>query len=200
MTHHNNQESLEQTIRHTETALFGAINFKSSIVPMWLCLDDFSRVDLEDLRLVAVETEQQWALLREVLRQIEIPFGVVEGDKIDAIIEDIRRIKKIFSSDWFLAYSKQLVVGSIGIVEFRNFSAPVGRLLDVDILPQFQGRGHGNQLLSAVCGEARRRSLAALCLRAEEDRWVKDWYTRLGFKSVGLWPATNLVEARIDGE
>lgn len=127
----------------------------------------------------------------KVRRQIEIPFEVVESDKIDSIIADIRRIKSVFSSDWFLAYSKDLVVGSIGLVEFRNSSAPFGRLLDVDILPQFRGRDHGNQLLSAICSEARRRSLTALCLRAEEYHWVKNWYARLGFKAVGMWPANN---------
>jgi ribosomal protein S18 acetylase RimI-like enzyme len=191
MTHRNIHETLEQTVRHTEIELFGAINSKSSIVPMWLYLDDFLRVDSKCLQLVPVETEQHWAVLREVRRQIEIPFGVVEGEKIDAMISEIQKIKSIFSADWFLAYSKDLVVGSIGLVEFRDFSATFGRLLDVDILPQFQARGHGNHLLSAICSEARRRALTALCLRAEEDQWVKNWYARLGFKAVGVWPVEN---------
>ena len=26
-----------------------------------------------------------------------------------------------------------------------------------------------------------------VCLKADEDRWVKDWYKKIGFKEVGYW-------------
>jgi GNAT superfamily N-acetyltransferase len=187
MTQDDRYISLERSVLHTEVALFGMVKAKSIQIPMWLHLKSFAEVHVEGLSLVAVQTENQWHTLRELRRQIEVPFGITEMDKIDAIMAEIRTIVGTFSANWFVAYFENVAVGSIGIVDFRDFGTPFGRLLDVDILPDFQGRGHGNRILSAIFLEAHRRGLSGLCLKADEDRWVKHWYARLGFEAFGIW-------------
>ena len=105
------------------------------------------------LRLRRVEGEAGWEAMRKVRVEIERPFGA--GPAAAArMVDHIQRRRQFLAGDWYVAE----VVGEIGLVVFDLPSVRLGRLQDVDILPRFQGRGFGRELLDAIrekpCEEA----------------------------------------------
>ncbi len=136
------------------------------------------------LRLRRVEGEAGWEAMRKVRVEIERPFGA--GPAAAArMVDHIQRRRQFLDGDWYVAEVDAEVVGAIGLVVFDLPSARLGRLQDVDILPRFQGRGFGRELLDAIRGEALRRGCSALCLRTDAGDWPRDWYGREGFETVG---------------
>jgi ribosomal-protein-alanine N-acetyltransferase len=175
-------------ILQTEETLFGRVKAQKTQIPMWL---DLTRAKMRPskLQLVPVSGLEHWQMLRELRTQIEIPFGITDPKEIDALLREIKRIVETFQATWFLAKLGNETVGEIGLVEFKTENGTIGRLLDVDIAPAFQGRGHGNELLYAIFEVSRQRGVKALCLKTDSDRWVKDWYVKLGFEPYEAWPA-----------
>jgi ribosomal protein S18 acetylase RimI-like enzyme len=100
-------------------------------------------------------------------------------------INDIRHKCEMLNGIWYRASLGEDVVGEVGIVPFTCIWGKIGRLQDVDILPEYQGRGLGRQLLIEACRLAKLQGLNALCLMAKENDWPKDWYLRYGFIKVG---------------
>ena len=182
-------------VLQTEITLFGNPTFKAPQTPMWLDLSAPIKQQPIEFNLNPIKSNEQWATFHRLRSQIEVPFGITEPAEIEKIVANTKRIVAEFTATWFLASIKdQSVVGSIGIVEFQTKFGPVGRLLDVDIAPKFQGCGHGNNLMFAAMNVARTKKLKALCLKCDSYRWVKDWYAKLGFQSVGLWNSNKAIE------
>lgn len=155
---------------------------------MWIDISNKEQNISNQLSLRALVTEEDWEIYRKLRTQIEIPFGIRDPAEIQKIIDGVRRVISKFKANWYLATDlNHNVVGSIGLVEFSFAQVNVGRLLDVDIAPQFQGSGYGNQLMESIVAIAQDKNLQALCLKADSHRWVEDWYKRLGFQEVGAW-------------
>jgi len=57
----------------------------------------------------------------------------------------------------------------------------VAYLSDVIVLQLARGRGYGNQLLDLAKKHAREMGAKMLCLWADPEQWVVDWYKRHGF-------------------
>lgn len=140
----------------------------------------------ERLKLERVESEADWSLMSDARVEVESAFGVEPG-RARRMVDHIRRRKRFLTGEWYLARSGEAVVGGVGLVVFEAHSGRLGRLQDVDILPSFQGRGLGNELMAAAIHEARRTGCSAICLRADADDWPNEWYARLGFATVGEW-------------
>ncbi|HEX4922957.1 MAG TPA: GNAT family N-acetyltransferase [Bdellovibrionales bacterium] len=151
---------------------------------MWLEATRFPATVPVTLRLERVETEADWEAMYALRLQIEKPFGNTNPRLVEGFVEDIRKKARALDGSWFLARAGSDIVGEIGLVPFELAGVRFGRLQDVDIAPQWQGRGLGRELLSAVCQVARDMELSALALRARSDGWVKDWYARFGFRRV----------------
>lgn len=149
----------------------------------------------DGLKLERISDEAGWSRMAEMRVEVEEAFGV-EPARARRMVDHIRHRKCFLDGEWYLAHSGEdnLVggvggVGGVGLVVFENAdSGRVGRLQDVDILPKFQGRGFGNELMSAVTREARHRfGCSSICLRADAADWPRHWYARLGFTAVGEW-------------
>ena len=125
--------------------------------------------------------------LEQMRSEVEVAFGVTDFHQIQSLTNGIRRITQDYKANWFLVYSDGELVGEVGLVELESEQGKVGRLQDVDILPRYQGLGLGNQVMIGITQIAREKGLRALCLKADADRWIKDWYLRFGFKHVGTW-------------
>jgi len=147
--------------------------------------EDASLMSLVELQSVASDTD--WRRLEIARREIEIAFAGGAPNDVPSMIAGIKKVISNFEADWFFAVHAGEIVGEAGLVEFTIKGKKVGRLQDIDILPKFQGRRLGNELLKSIFLEARKRGLTGLCLKADEDRWVKDWYVRRGFEHVGTW-------------
>ncbi|MBA2694160.1 MAG: GNAT family N-acetyltransferase [Rubrobacter sp.] len=141
----------------------------------------------EELELDRVEDEAGWSRMARMRVEVESAFGV-EPERARRMVDHIRRRKRFLDGEWHLALSNDgIVIGGIGLVVFETPSGRLGRLQDVDILPRFQGRGFGNELIAAVVREDRRSGYSSICLRADADDWPKKWYARLGFTPVEEW-------------
>lgn len=154
---------------------------------MWFDLSRSFQQPSEGFSLREVKSENDWNCLVELRKEIEIEFGITNPKQINKFIDEIKNVITDFEGRWFIAEFKNQIVGEIGIVEFDSYLGKYGRLLDVDIVPGHQGKGLGNQLLHAIFNYAKNRNLKGLCLKADADRWVKDWYLRIGFSHVGNW-------------
>ena len=64
-------------------------------------------------------------------------------------------------------------------VEDENLA--VAHLSGVSVLESARGYGLGNDLLSAAKEHAREMGAKMLCLLADPEQWVVDWYKRHGF-------------------
>ena len=152
---------------------------------MWL--EDRERLSgaPTDLILCPVTSDEEWQMLEEIRRKVEGPFGCEHPDLIRKFIEDAKCKHERFGGTWFLASYEGRWVGQIGIVPFRIEGQLIGRLQDVDIVPEEQGKGFGRQLLQALCRWACEHTFQALCLMAKADDWPRLWYQRFGFQKVG---------------
>lgn len=181
-------QTIERTVWHTEESLFGTLQAKLPQVPMWLELSQSRKQFSSELSLSPICKSEHWEVFRKLRTEIEIPFGIVDPLDIEKIIRGTQQIASNFHAKWFLvSRSDEIVVGSIGLVEFETELGCIGRLLDVDIAPRFQGCGYGNQMMHGIVKIAQMNNLKALCLKADSHRRVKGWYTKLGFQEMGLW-------------
>jgi N-acetylglutamate synthase-like GNAT family acetyltransferase len=178
---------MEELVLQTEKSLFGGFKTTTPQVPMWLNLESFNKAYTSKLNLVEISKPEDWELYEKLRTEIEIPFGVTDSKEVKKFIQEIRDIISRTTSSWHFTYYQKQAVGCVGLVEFKFKNQQIGRLLDVDVVPSFQKLGYGNQLLRAVVDLARSKQLTALCLKADADLWVKDWYLKLGFEEVGYW-------------
>lgn len=58
------------------------------------------------------------------------------------------------------------------------------RLVDIALLPEYQGRGFGRQMLAELLAQAQMKQLDII-LFVESNNPAHDWYSRLGFKPIG---------------
>jgi GNAT superfamily N-acetyltransferase len=182
-----NISKLNELAWNTEISLHGHLNATKPQWAMWLDLPAAIEGDGKTIELREVVSDGDWHELARVRTEIEVPFYVVDPLAIARLIERIRKLVRKFKAPWYFAVADGEIVGEVGLFEFDSELGRIGRLQDVDILPRFQGRGLGNALLDAIILEAQTRNLAAICLKADADRWVKDWYMRRGFLKVGEW-------------
>lgn len=155
---------------------------------MWLKLASKNDLSASELVLREISTKAHWETYRKLRAEIEIPFGITDSTEVNQFIDEIQQVTSKFPSSWYLGLnSENQIVGSIGLVEFEFGQMQVGRLLDIDIVPSFQGRGYGNHLIWAIARMAHTKGLSYLCLKTDAHRWVKDWYQKLGFEVVGYW-------------
>lgn len=152
---------------------------------MWLAQSQMARSSDLRVRLREVREESDWEKMFEIRKAIEKKFGVLDEETVRGFVSYIRSKAERLQGKWFLACLEDRVVGEVGIVPFERDGKTIGRLQDVDIVPDQQGRGLGRQMMGALFNEARSMKLEALCLFAREEKWVKDWYARLGFIRVG---------------
>lgn len=50
------------------------------------------------------------------------------------------------------------------------------------VLPQYQGKGHGKDLLNQAEGIARLLGFEEIILKVEEGTWQEEWYKRSGYE------------------
>lgn len=122
-------------------------------------------------------------------RKIEEAFGITDEQAVKTIIDQQKKIANSLGADWYIAQLGGLSVGSIGLAEFTKSGCTFGRLLDVDILPEFQGNGLGTRLIQSAISKARRKELTGLCLRAEKGSWENEWYAQHGFIEIDFNPS-----------
>lgn len=152
---------------------------------MWLDANDFKFSTTSDISLVPVISDSDYKALFEIRKIIEVAFGNGDDDTVQSLINDIRQMAEKHKGVWYLAKHENIFVGTIGIVPFEFKGQQVGRLKDVQIISQAQGKGLGGKMLRAVCDKAHKMNLQALCLTADADNWPKDWYLNFGFQKVG---------------
>lgn len=170
-----------------ESSLFTRLNADKPQWAMWLDITDYDTEISAEFKLRAISKENDWDTLIQLRKNVEEAFGITSEEDIVDMINNIKSILRKFKAYWFLAYFKEKLVGEIGLVTFVSKWGKYGRLLDVDILPEFQGQGLGNQLLNSIIDIAQGQGMKGLCLKADADDWKKDWYGRIGFQRVGVW-------------
>lgn len=142
---------------------------------MWMRLDEEKPLEASRLRLDRVSDEGGWAEMREARTKVESAFGASPKEAA-RMVDHIRHRQHFLNGEWYLARLDGVVVGETGLVVFETHLGRLGRLQDVDILPEFQGRGLGDALINEIMSRARSLGCDALCLRADADDWPKDWY------------------------
>ncbi len=152
---------------------------------MWIDEADFQSRRQSRLQLIPVLTEHDYEQMFQLRKKIEVAFGYQDEKIVRSFVKDIRLMAETYGGHWFLAKFENQFIGQIGIVPFAFRDGRIGRLKDVDILPEYQGKGFGNELLVAACAEAIKLKISALCLTADAQNWPKDWYLKFGFKKVG---------------
>ncbi len=192
MTSEPLQQTLHRWVVHSELAIqvvertYPEGMSASQEWTMWLAQDDFPSVtQTKDVKLHAVHTPEDWRRLLALRVDVEKAFGLEDAELVALFVEDVRRKSQQFEGQWYLAQVEGEDVGEIGLLIFEWEGRRVGRLQDVDILPRFQGRGYGRQLLQQICALASKRDCEGLCLMAKAEDWPRHWYRRFGFVQVG---------------
>ncbi|MFT7433535.1 MAG: N-acetylglutamate synthase-like GNAT family acetyltransferase [Alphaproteobacteria bacterium] len=152
---------------------------------MWLELTPFKLNTSTNLTLQPILSAQDWVELFYIRKIIEKEFCVEDEALIQSFVDDIKIKSTKLNGTWFLAQKYGQTIGAIGLVPFKYNGVIVGRLQDVDISPEFQGKGYGNDILSSLCCYARKENYSALCLMAKSNDWPKDWYSNFGFVKLG---------------
>ena len=166
----------------TELELFGKLNADKPQLAMWKNLKSDHIIPANtSIELRSINRAEDWDTLFHIRKKIEIPFGVTKESTLKGFCDEIKLIVHKYKATWFMAFYNDQAIGEIGIVPFCHQDISYGRLLDVDIIPEFQGRGFGNQLLSLIFEYGFNKNLEGLCLKADDHNWVKNWYERLGF-------------------
>lgn len=176
----------------TEISLFGRLKASSEQIALWMELTSF-KMPSKGLEFIDIQTPYQWELLYQLRLKIEKSFGIIDQRLVQKMIEEVKQIKKNFDSNYYLALGDHAEpVGSIGLVLFEKNNQKFGRLLDIDIAPEFQGRGLGNKLMASIFKIAQKKGLCGLTLKADvhdwPKDWPKDWYQRIGFEEIGRYP------------
>ncbi|MCH2535592.1 MAG: GNAT family N-acetyltransferase, partial [Bdellovibrionales bacterium] len=151
----------------------------------WLPSERFLNNSQNLLKLSEVNTEEKWKEMYKMRISIEKEFGITDESEVKRIVDDIKKKARELKGKWFLAKAEGKTVGEIGILPFEFEGKQVGRLQDVDIISNEQGKGYGNELLAEACIKAKKMNLNALCLMAKSDDWPKEWYLRFGFVKIG---------------
>ena len=138
------------------------------------------------IQLKAAKSELDWFMMENIRKEIEQAFGIHDSTLVSGFVKDIVTKSQRLNGTWYLAFQHTKVVGEVGLVPFPYREKIIGRIQDVDIVPSKQGKGLGKQLLLGLCNKAREMNLDGLCLFADANGWVKDWYLRFGFEKVGV--------------
>lgn len=157
---------------------------------LWLSLEKVTQAtDLLPLEIRPVINEQDWQKMLELRVRVESRFGVSKLEDVLSMINEIKMCQSKLKAQWYLAYlpDSLAVVGEIGLVQFVHDGLRFGRLQDVDIDPDFQGKGLGDALLSTIISKSITEGLQALCLKADSDDWPLRWYEQRGFTPLGEW-------------
>ncbi|MFT6632652.1 MAG: N-acetylglutamate synthase-like GNAT family acetyltransferase [Bacteriovoracaceae bacterium] len=152
---------------------------------MWLDLTDAELLDNSRITLKPVKSDGDYEKLFLLRRDIEMAFGITNPAKVKTMINDIRKATNRFQGRWYLAVLEGVCIGEVGLIPFDFKDKKIGRLKDIDILPEFQGNGFGTEMLKLICGQAKSEQFESLCLMAPVNDWPKDWYQNFGFKKVG---------------
>jgi predicted N-acetyltransferase YhbS len=152
---------------------------------MWLELEDVALLDHSRITLRPVKSDGDYETMFLLRRDVEMAFGVTDPAKVKTLVNDIRKATNRFQARWYLAILEGVCIGEIGIIPFEFNGKKIGRLKDVDILPEFQGNGFGGEILKLICGQAKSEQYEGLCLMAKAQDWPKDWYQNFGFTKVG---------------
>ncbi len=135
-----------------------------------------------NIELKAISCQADWDCLFVLRQAIEVPYGLSDREQIQILISDTQAKVKQLQGLWYLANYQGQWVGAVGRVPFQNPSGQWGRLQDVDIIPAYQGRGLGRQLLQAICQQGFAAGDQAIGLKALQSGWPLKWYQRFGFK------------------
>lgn len=93
--------------------------------------------------------------------------------------------------DLWVAEDAQVVVGfGFSLLVREGEAAVTGEVFALYVLPEFQGRGHGQGIMRAIEDDCRRRGAAQAVLRVlEANRPARRFYERGGYRQIG-GPAT----------
>ena len=176
--------STEERIRQHESFIPAPVP-KRTEWTMWCDLNETNGHLDSDLQFVAVSQESHWQAMFDLRRQVEKAYGLTDQAILEQIIADIKCKTDALAGCWYLVKLADQFIGEIGLIPFTYQGQKVGRLQDVDIVPSYQGKGYGRQLLRHLMSVAREQQYEALCLMALANDWPKDWYQKLGFNKVG---------------
>lgn len=135
--------------------------------------------------LKPLTSPEDWQNYLEARTLIEAAYGMKDPQLLEILVKDIQIKAQALGGQWYVFEIQNQVVGAVGLIPFEHDGRLWGRLKDVDILPAFQHRGYGNQLLNAIKNRARDLNVQTLGLMALAEDWPQAWYQRHGFQIMG---------------
>lgn len=143
------------------------------------------------IELCPVETSEEWDVMMDMRVEIEKPFKV-EAERAREFVHYQAFLQNELLGGWYVARHGNKPVGNIGLFCIQHEGEIVGRLQDVDIIPEMQGQGLGHALLKSIIHEAENMGCSWLCLSTESDDWPKELYMKHGFIKTGEWLITGI--------
>ena len=153
---------------------------------MWCELPEIMKPQSSRIILHSVKSDADFEKMFFLRKDVELAFGVTSPNQIKGYINDIRKMTNRLKGQLYLVLFEDVCIGEVGMIPFMHEEKKIGRLKDIDILPQFQKNGFGNELISLIMNQAKSEGYDSLCLMAKAVDWPKDWYLKLGFKQVGI--------------
>ncbi|PCJ16936.1 MAG: hypothetical protein COB02_14820 [Candidatus Cloacimonadota bacterium] len=140
----------------------------------------------DSFHLEKISSNNHWKQYLEIRYKIEEAFSLNKKQVNHLIKTMIHRQSKLDGS-WYFFKKENTIIGAIGLFTFQNKAHLVGRLQDVDILPLYQGKNYGIQLLLHTIRKSKSLGHNSLSLCCDFGEWPKKYYEKVGFKTVGLW-------------
>lgn len=129
---------------------------------MWLNIQGLNSSVATPFKLRPIHTEDDWIEMLNLRAKIEMAFGESDIEMIKKIVGDTKLKSILLNGQWFLFQHNDTVIGEIGLIPFTFEDKVIGRIQDVDIAPEYQGRGYGNVLLNFIVNFALKNNYSAL--------------------------------------
>ncbi|AQG79792.1 GNAT family N-acetyltransferase [Spirosoma montaniterrae] len=134
---------------------------------------------LDHLPVIRDIAYRTWpATFGEILSPEQIAYMLEMMYSLDALREQVNEKQHVFllatepDSDQFLGYASY---------ELNYQNQPITKIHKIYILPESQGKGVGNALISAVTDVARQHGNTALSLNVNKHNKAVRFYERIGF-------------------
>ncbi len=135
------------------------------------------------ITLRPIATEESWNRYADERVAVEADFGVTES-RARAMVDELRQRAKRVGMTLFFAVAGHDVVGAIGHFKVSVPHGDCVRLQEVDIFPQWRGRGYGTSMLLEMLHHVAIQGCITAVIGADEDDWPLDWYRRHDFFDV----------------
>jgi GNAT superfamily N-acetyltransferase len=136
--------------------------------------------EASSLTLKQISGPEAWALYTDLREKVELAINKMRADA-EGKVREMHEQQRGLPIKWYFAMNGETPVGMVGMMTLASGGAWYGRMVDLDVVPEFRKQGFANQILLAIDAHAKKLGLKAVAMATDEDDWTSAWLERHGF-------------------